>query len=207
VSLCAEGVGLVRGGRWLACQISFTLPPGTALVVQGPNGCGKSTLLRTLCGLSRAHQGQVSWKGRSLPQAQPALAQDLAYLGHADSVHPDLTPAEHLDATLALAGEPSSAGERAAALAQAGLADCRGLRGRHLSQGQKRRAVLARFWLTRRPLWILDEPLAALDVQAREGFIQRMREHLAMGGCAVLACHTESWTRTDLPLLRLHWAN
>ena len=205
--LRAEGLGLVRGRAWLARDISFAVAPGTGLLVQGPNGSGKSTLLRTLCGLLRPHQGRLAWHGAALPGALARLRQDLAFLGHADAGHPDLSPLENLSAAMAFAGEARATRELEDALAQLGLAPHRHRPGRHLSQGQQRRAALARLWLTRRPLWILDEPLAALDADGRLAFTRRLREHLHGGGLAVFSCHTDAWTRTDLPLQRLHWAH
>jgi heme exporter protein A len=206
VSLQAEGLALARGGRWLVRDIAFDVAPGTALLVQGSNGCGKSTLLRTLCGLRRPQAGSLRWRGRPLPGALDALREDLAYLGHADAGADDMRPDENVRALLALAGESCTQAEVDAALHAVGLEAHRHARARALSQGLRRRAALARFWLTRKRLWILDEPLAGLDRAAADAVVSRVGAHLREGGCAVISCHTDSWTRTALPLQHLRWA-
>ena len=206
MTLAVEGLALGRGGRWLVRDVAFELAPGTALLVQGSNGCGKSTLLRTLCGLRRPQAGTVRWRGRALPGAIGELQANLAYLGHADATSPDLDAEENVRSLLALAGESCTAEGVHAALQALGLSAYRRVRGRSLSQGLRRRAALARFWVTHRPLWVLDEPLAGLDASATQAVVERVRTHLRSGGCAVLSCHTDTWNRTELPLHRLHWS-
>jgi heme exporter protein A len=205
MSLLAEDLALHRGGRWLVRDIGFSLSPGAALLVQGHNGCGKSTLLRTLCGLRPLQAGSVSWRGRALPGGLDWLRAELAYVGHADGIRGDLTPEENLRAGLALAGETCRPEQVDAALEAVGLGPHRRQRGRALSQGQRRRAALARLWATRRRLWILDEPLAGLDADATQALADRLRAHLREGGLAVISCHTDTWTRTGLPLQHLRW--
>lgn len=205
LSLDVHDLALERGGRWLVRGVRFRLPPGQGLLVQGPNGCGKSTLLRTLCGLRRPAQGVVRWLDHPLPASLPQLRAELAFLGHDDAARTDLSPAENLRATMALAGEPCDDAAIDAALHAVGLDAQGATRGRALSQGLRRRAALARFWATRRRLWIVDEPLAGLDAEAARAVVERVRTHLHDGGLAVISCHTELWTRTDLPLQRLHW--
>ena len=206
MTLAAHDLALARGGRWLVREVAFELAPGTGLLVQGSNGCGKSTLLRTLCGLRKPQAGSVRWRGRSLPEAVGELHANLAYLGHADATSGELDAEENVRSLLALAGESCTEGEIAAALQALGLAEHRKVRGRALSQGLRRRCALARFWVTRRPLWVLDEPLAGLDAAAAQAVAERVRTHLRSGGCAVLSCHTDTWTRTELPLHRLRWS-
>lgn len=206
MTLAAQGLALGRGGRWLVRDVAFELAPGTALLVQGSNGCGKSTLLRTLCGLRRPQAGTIHWRGRPLPEATGELQSSLAYLGHTDATAGDLDAAENVRSLLALAGETCTGEALDAALHALGLSPHRNVRARALSQGLRRRTALARFWLTRRPLWVLDEPLAGLDAGATQAVVERVRSHLHAGGRAVLSCHTDTWTRTALPLHRLRWA-
>ena len=206
MSLSAEELALARGGRWLVKGVGFSVAPGSGLLVQGANGCGKSTLLRTLCGLRSVQAGTLRWQGQAYPGALHALRQELVYLGHADAGRDDLTPREDLQHSLALAGEACTHTEVDAALRACGLERHAHLRGRALSQGLRRRAALARLWATRRRLWILDEPLAGLDAASTEALVARLRTHLHSGGMAVLSCHTDTWTRAQLPLQRLRWA-
>lgn len=205
MTLSADRLAIARGGRWLVRDVGFSLAPGTGLLVQGANGCGKSTLLRTLCGLRTVQAGTVHWMGCAYPQALADLRADLLYLGHADASRDDLTPRENLHALLAMAGEPASADQVDAALAAVGLERHAHLRGRALSQGLRRRAALARLWVSQRRLWVLDEPLAGLDAATTDAVVARLRAHLQGGGLSVLSCHTDTWTRAALPLQRLIW--
>ncbi|MCW7537906.1 cytochrome c biogenesis heme-transporting ATPase CcmA [Aquabacterium sp. A7-Y] len=195
--LSVDGLTLVRGDRCLSPPLSFELRGGAALLVEGGNGSGKTTLLRTLCGLRPAVAGRVLWRGRALPSASESLREELAFLGHRDALHEDLGPADNLRCALALGGETQAPRAIDAALEAAGLQEQRAVPVRCLSQGQRRRAALARFGLTRKRLWILDEPLAALDAAARAGFKALLERHLFAGGLAVLSCHTDAWLHTD----------
>lgn len=188
---------LVRGGCCLARGLNFELRAGQALWVQGPNGSGKTTLLRTLCGLRPVQRGQVSWRGQALPGAGDSLREEVAFVGHRDGLHDDLSAHENLQVALSLGGEPAAPKAVDAALDAAGLAAVRRLPARHLSQGQRRRAALARLRLTRKRLWVLDEPLAALDAAARDELSSALLRHLAGGGLAVFTCHSDSWSHID----------
>ena len=90
-----------------------------------------------------------------------------------------------------IAGQDVTAAAALAALTAIGIARCANLPVRVLSQGQKRRVALAALWLSRSPLWILDEPFAALDVAATEVLAARISEHLAAGGMTILTSHQD----------------
>ncbi|AKJ28315.1 cytochrome c biogenesis heme-transporting ATPase CcmA [Caldimonas brevitalea] len=195
--LGVRDLALVRGERRLASGLQFDLPAGRALRIAGANGSGKTTLLRTLCGLRPARGGQVLWNGVPLPRAGDALREELVCLGHHDGLHEDLTAAENLQVLMSLGGEAVTPGAIAAALATAGLQGQQYLPVRSLSQGQRRRAALARLALTRKRLWVLDEPLAALDAEGRAAFIATLQRHLLGGGLAVFTCHADSWSHTE----------
>ncbi len=75
------------------------------------------------------------------------------------------------------------------ALARVGLAALAEAPVGVLSAGQKRRTALARLFVARRPLWLLDEPLTGLDASARDRFAQAMRQHCEAGGIVVVSTH------------------
>lgn len=180
-----------RGRSTLFAGVSFTLQAGEAIWVQGRNGSGKTTLLRMLCGLSRPDRGAVHWQGRPILAARAQYHADLLHIGHADGLKPDLLAWENL----ALGGLPGARCTRAEAqdaLAQIGLAAEAHRPVRLLSQGQRKRAALARLLLQpQRPLWILDEPLAALDQAAAAQVGRMLQAHCARGGMLVLTTHQE----------------
>jgi heme exporter protein A len=98
---------------------------------------------------------------------------------------------ENLQMGARIAGQDVTAAAALAALTAIGIARCANLPVRVLSQGQKRRVALAALWLSRSPLWILDEPFAALDVAATEVLAARISEHLAAGGMTILTSHQD----------------
>ncbi len=177
-----------RGDRPLFRNLSFRLEPGQLLHVRGENGSGKTTLLRTLCGLSRPLEGEIRWSGQSAIEQPDDLRRALCYVGHANALHGDLTGAENLQFETCLAG---TGGDVRTALAETGLVRAATLPCKLLSQGQKRRTALARLLTQDKLLWVLDEPLTALDVRAVAGLLERFARHLGRGGLIVLTSHQQ----------------
>jgi heme exporter protein A len=177
-----------RGDRPLFRNLSFRLEPGQLLHVRGENGSGKTTLLRTLCGLSRPLEGEIRWNGQSAIEHPEDLRRALCYVGHANALHGDLTGTENLQFETCLAG---GAADARAALAETGLVRAAALPCKLLSQGQKRRTALARLLTQDKLLWVLDEPLTALDVRAVAELLERFARHLDRGGLIVLTSHQQ----------------
>ena len=186
--LRVENLAVARGGRPVLAGVTFTLAGGEALVVTGRNGVGKSTLLRSIAGLLPHTAGLVAIEGAA-PEAE--LPQKAHYLAHADGMKAALTVEENLSFWAGyLAREPDARSRTASeALAVVGLSHALRAPFGALSAGQKRRAALARLLVAFRPLWLLDEPMTALDRGSREKFAAVMRDHCARGGLIVAATH------------------
>ena len=184
----AAGLDCVRQGRALFRALSFSLKPGERLRIAGANGSGKTSLLRILCGLLAPNAGEVRWRGEKIASLKEEYSRYLVYLGHAPAVKDDFTPAENLEISCKLAGLTVKAD---AALAHLGVpAD---VPVRKLSQGQRRRAALARLVVSAQiPLWLLDEPYAALDTQAASTVDALIAEHAARGGAVIFTTHQET---------------
>jgi len=178
-----------RGDRRLFEGVSFTLTPGQWLHLEGDNGVGKTSLLRILCGLSALEQGELTWKNQSVVENPDDFRLDLAYLGHQLALKEDLSPLENLRVGAAISGQQLPSAEALAALFQLGLRGREHLPVRVLSQGQKRRAALARLIISKAKLWILDEPFVALDLAAQQVLLGVLNAHLNNQGMVLLTSH------------------
>lgn len=186
--LSAEQLSCIKGRQPLFSAVNFVLHPGKCLHLQGRNGVGKTSLLRVACGLARPASGQVRWKGQPLHDAEEFRLQ-LLYLGHSLALKEDLTPLENLLLQARISSPACSRDQALQALASFGLKGREHLPVRVLSQGQKRRAALARLLLSRATLWILDEPVVALDAQARSVLCQALQAHAHGGGMVLFTSH------------------
>jgi len=176
-----------RGGLSLFANLSFALGPGGLLRVRGANGSGKTTLLRTLAGLTRPAAGSLRWRGEPIGDD---YRKEMLFLGHAAAVKDEMTVLENLAFAVQLSG--LNAMNCRSALQQLGIARLADLPARYLSQGQRRRAALARLALSSDvPLWLLDEPFAALDAEGIAQLSALCAAHLAAGGMLVLTSHQD----------------
>jgi heme exporter protein A len=179
-----------RSGRQVLDGLSFSLGRGQLLVLTGRNGSGKTTLLRALAFLVPHEGGAISWRGHDVDGDRESWRGLLGWLGHTDGLKGDLTVAENLVAAERLrSGSEPAPGDVGSALAEFDLADLAHRPARLLSAGQRRRAALARVVLAAAELWLLDEPLNALDAEARDALHRVLVRHLARGGLAVAATH------------------
>jgi heme exporter protein A len=192
--LSATRLECVRGDRRLFSGVSFAVEPGGLLQVEGRNGCGKTSLMRLLCGLSRPERGEIRWRGTPICELGEEYRADVLYLGHANGVKDELSAMENLLASARIGGEPLGEDGAREALAALGLQGSDDLPAKSLSQGQKRRVALARLTTTRKPLWLLDEPVASLDSSAAAWFESMLATHLGRSGVVVLTTHQEICT-------------
>jgi heme exporter protein A len=183
--LIAENLAGERGGETVFANVDFSLEDGEALVVTGPNGSGKSTLLRVVADLLPAAGGSVRFEGGGEKWPTPSSASH--YIGHLNAMKTALTVNENLDFWQRFAGEPALG--IAEALEEVGLGHIGHLPFGYLSTGQKRRAALARLLVSRRPVWLLDEPTAGLDKASEARLSEMMERHLDEGGIIVAATH------------------
>jgi heme exporter protein A len=174
-----------RGGRVLFSGMGFTVERGGAAFLTGPNGAGKTSLLSILAGLLKPLSGEARLEDAR--DEDVYLSEETHLIGHRDGVKSQLLVSENLDFWQAILGTAWLSPKEA--LARLGLEHVLNLPCAYLSAGQRRRVALARLLVSRRPLWLLDEPTTALDSASRALFAMLMSDHLAGGGLIVAATH------------------
>lgn len=169
-----------RDERCLFSGLQFSVRAGEIWHIKGPNGSGKTSLLRQLAGLLPVDKGDIS-----LP-----AENSLLYIGHKLALKEQLTANENL-AWLTALSTPSTEQQRYSALAKVGLRGFEETLISHLSAGQKRRVALARLHLHTALLWLLDEPLTAMDQEGIKDQQGWYSEHLEKGGAMVFTSHQD----------------
>ena len=189
--LTVSNLAARRGDDRIFSGLGFALESGESLVLTGRNGSGKSTLIRVVAGLLPADEGSVivTVAGETVPRA----AEAFHYLGHRNAMKRELTVGENLLFWKSFMGDFSGGAglEADAAADELGLAELLHLPFGYLSAGQQRRMAMAKLLVAWRPVWLLDEPTAALDRQSEALFGRIMKAHLARGGIVVAATHQE----------------
>ncbi|MGO7762025.1 heme ABC exporter ATP-binding protein CcmA [Rhizobium ruizarguesonis] len=190
MQLTAESLAARRGDDLIFGNISFYMTEGEALVLTGPNGSGKSTLLRVVAGFLRPEKGSVTFTdSRGRTDRPPREVSH--YLGHRNAMKSELTVAENLDFWRSFLTDGSEAPRTSIedAVEAVGLGSITHLPFGYLSAGQQRRIAFAKLLVAHRPIWILDEPTAALDINADRLFAALIGEHQRNGGIVLAATH------------------
>jgi heme exporter protein A len=185
--LAGENLACRRGEQLVFRGLDCRLPAGEALVLTGPNGSGKSSLLRLLATLLVPAAGRLLWGGVPIAEDPAGYRGAIHYVGHLDGVKPALSPREMLGFWAVLRGVQHPAID--AALATFGLEGVADWPCRWLSAGQRRRLALARLIAGPAPIWLLDEPGAALDTDGEARLAAAIAAHRAAGGSIVVATH------------------
>ena len=180
--LRAQDLVCGRGGTALGQALDLAVGPGTALMLRGPNGAGKTTLLLTLAGVVDPLTGAFVLEG-----ADPEEGPVLHFSGHRNAVKPRLSVGENLEFWAAVNGGGGL--PVAEALGEVGLGGLAQLDAGYLSAGQGRRLALARLLVSPRPLWLLDEPTAALDFDGHALVARLIDAQLDAGGIVLAATH------------------
>jgi heme exporter protein A len=188
--LIGERLACQRGDRTVFTDLGLELGEGELLVLTGPNGTGKTSLLRMIAGLIEPAAGSLMLHG-SPPEL--TIGQQCHLVAHQDALKPALTAVENLR----FWGDFLGHGDVAAALSSFDLVALGGLQAELLSAGQKRRLALSRLALTRRSLWLLDEPTVGLDHASQGRLANLMAAHLDHGGLVIVTTHVDIGLRAS----------
>ncbi len=187
--LSASDITTWRGETCVLDAVSLNVDAGEVWQVTGPNGSGKTTLLRTLAGLALPDEGSVEWQGNPIQSVRADYQSELLFLGHKAGINGALTPRENLSAFLNIRHRTPNVKALDEALAALGLGERLDLPCRWLSAGQKRRVSLARLLLEPVTLWVLDEPLNALDADGVAWVVERIEQQVANEGAVIFTTH------------------
>lgn len=189
-----------RNEQFLFKDVSFTLSSGHVLQIRGPNGAGKTTLLRLLAGLLTPTQGTICWQGQPIHELDSDYKRQVLFISTQANIRGHLTVEENLRLLGALRGFFLN-DKLAVLLKQLNLSNLRNCLANQLSSGQQRRIALAQLALLPLPLWILDEPLTALDAAGRQWVQTQIMHHSQQGGATIIATHHS--LQLDMPVHEL----
>lgn len=184
-------IAFERDDRLLFSRLSETVRTGDLLQVAGPNGAGKTTLLRILTTSLRPTSGSLWFQEKRVERHRDQYLSHILYIGHQPGIKGELTPLENLRWLQRLQAGPCHHADLEDALGKVGLAGYEDVPSHQLSQGQARRVALARLYFSTAPLWILDEPFAAIDKQGVAHLEALFGQHCARGGAVVLSTHQD----------------
>lgn len=199
--LQAINLSCVRQHKKLFTDISFALNPGDALLIEGENGSGKSSLLRLLTGLSTPFSGDIYWQSKAISSIPTEYREEIHYLGHLNGIKLGLTVNENLQLASHLSNTVLSHPKEILTLLK--LNRHEQIQTKYLSAGQKRRVALAKLFLFPKKIWLLDEPLTALDTQTQTIFLDQLNKHLQNGGISIISSHHPMTTSASMQTLRL----
>ncbi|NDV89741.1 cytochrome c biogenesis heme-transporting ATPase CcmA [Alteromonas sp. 345S023] len=186
--LRASGLTCIKRDRVLFEALSFSLKPGELLYLRGPNGAGKTSLLRIVTGLSSADEGEIYYQGTPI-RTSNTYAKSLIYLGHKTALNSALSAIENLHYWAAQHQVAVATSDIYHVLEINGLVGLEDIPVRFLSAGQQRRVALSRLWLKKAPVWILDEPFTALDIDGVAWLERKFSAHVKEGGMLMTTSH------------------
>ena len=186
-SLNVSELQLIRSNNLILSDVSFKVNSGEVLLLRGANGVGKTSLLMALAGYLHISDGLINWQQKE--KTEKSIYENMHFIAHQHAIKSFLTLRENLSFWADIyCGNKNNINN---ILEQVGLIAGENLEAGLLSQGQKKRLALARLLIAKKPIWLLDEPTAALDNEGDELVGQMVDNHLDNGGLAIIATHLD----------------
>jgi putative ABC transport system ATP-binding protein len=176
-------------------DLSFGLPPGSSLAIQGPSGSGKSTLLAILAGLERPSAGTVTVAGRRVDamterELSAFRARTMGFVFQSFHLLQHFSALQNVVIGAEIAGVPAPMDRAREALERVGLGDRTGHLPGQLSGGECQRVAIARATVTRPALLLCDEPTGSLDPRNADRVFELIMDlHRELGTTLVLVTH------------------
>ena len=156
-------------------------------MLSGSNGSGKTTLLRVLAGLVPVSYGSIEYDNMN------SLEDNFYILGHRLGIKEEVTPYEDLLFWSSIYDYKNFEN----VLKRVGLKNYKSLKCKYLSQGQKQRLAISRLLVSKKSIWLLDEPLSSLDKEGVFLLKELIDEHNKFGGIAVISSHNDFLKKYD----------
>ncbi|HEY9536804.1 MAG TPA: ABC transporter ATP-binding protein, partial [Kiloniellaceae bacterium] len=200
--LVLEGISKNFGELTAVDDVSLAVPHGTFVCLLGPSGCGKTTLLRMVAGLEVPSAGRILLDGADMTPV-PTHKRDFGMVFQSLALFPHLNVADNIAYALRIRGV--AAQERRRRVEELlSLVHLDGYAGRpvaKLSGGQRQRVAIARALAVSPKLFLLDEPLSALDAKLREAMqveLRQLQQKLGITTIVVTHDQREAMTMADL---------
>ena len=170
-----------RSGNEIFNDISFSLKEGEVCLLTGSNGSGKTTFLRVLAGLIPPSSGLIEFNNLN------SLSDNFYILGHKLGIKDEVTPYEDMFFWSSVYGCKNFED----ILERVGLINCKFLKCKYLSQGQRQRLAISRLMISKKPIWLLDEPISSLDRGGISLLKDIIDEHINRSGIAIISSHID----------------
>tara|TARA_Y100000590_G_scaffold239204_1_gene269041 strand:- start:1284 stop:1916 length:633 start_codon:yes stop_codon:yes gene_type:complete len=189
-----DNISATRGNKTLVSNLSISIKSGEILTLTGPNGSGKTTLLRLLASFIEPAFGSLYWNHNNIKDDIFSYRNKIVYISHLDPIKNVLSVEENLKFWSRIENnkyEPKI-------LEFLGFEKIPEMPANFLSAGQRRRLNLARLVLSRRPIWLLDEPITSLDNESISKITSILKSHKEAGGITIVATHSEIIESTNI---------
>ncbi|URQ72988.1 heme ABC exporter ATP-binding protein CcmA [SAR86 cluster bacterium] len=187
--LTIQGLSYAYSDRFLFKNLSFHLNSGEVIKISGANGSGKTTLIKILTGILKNYEGKISLKNEE-EKSLKNLSDEIFYMGHKNALKENLTVQENLQHDFRLLN--SNKNELDSYLEKLNLKEFLFTRVSELSEGQKRKIVLACCLASNSSIYLLDEPFINLDVDSQEIIMEALDSKIHNGAAVIFTSHDQN---------------
>ena len=187
--LTIQDLSYAYSDRFLFKNLSFHLNPGEVIKISGANGSGKTTLIKILTGILKNYEGKISLKNEE-EKSLKNLSDEVFYMGHKNALKENLTVQENLQHGFRLLN--SNKNELDSYLEKLNLKEFLFTRVSELSEGQKRKIILACCLASNSSIYLLDEPFINLDVDSQEIIMEAMDSKIHNGAAVIFTSHDQN---------------
>ena len=187
--LTIQDLSYAYSDRFLFKNLSFHLNPGEVIKISGANGSGKTTLIKILTGILKNYKGKISLKNEE-EKPLKNLSDEIFYMGHKNALKENLTVQENLQHDFRLLN--SNKNELDIYLEKLNLNEFLFTRVSELSEGQKRKLILACCLASNSSIYLLDEPFINLDADSQEIIMEAMDSKIHNGAAVIFTSHDQN---------------